>query len=83
MPIVTRSANPELLTEDKMGLHGKHKKKVKHGSHKIEKVMGEHKRGTLRSSSGKKVTSREQALAIALSESRAMGEKIPKKKRKR
>jgi hypothetical protein len=35
---------------------------------KVEKVMGEYKRGTLRSSSGKKVTSRKQAIAIGLSE---------------
>jgi len=34
---------------------------------KIKKVLREYERGTLRSSSGKKVTSREQALAIALS----------------
>jgi hypothetical protein len=37
---------------------------------KIKKVMGEFKRGTLRSSSGSKVTSRDQGLAIALSEAR-------------
>ncbi len=36
---------------------------------KIEKVMHEKKVGTLRSSSGKKVTSRKQAIAIAMSES--------------
>ena len=35
---------------------------------KIAKVMGEYKRGTLKSSSGKKVTNRKQALAIANSE---------------
>tara|TARA_R100001594_G_scaffold8907_5_gene22284 strand:- start:2364 stop:2792 length:429 start_codon:yes stop_codon:yes gene_type:complete len=35
---------------------------------KIAKVMGEFKRGTLKSSSGKKVTNRKQALAIANSE---------------
>lgn len=35
---------------------------------KVEKAMGEFKRGTLRSSSGKKVTSRKQAIAIGLSE---------------
>lgn len=35
---------------------------------KVEKVMGEFKRGTLKSSSGKKVKSRRQAVAIALSE---------------
>jgi hypothetical protein len=36
---------------------------------KVEKVMHEHKRGTLKSSSGKKVKSRKQAIAIAMSES--------------
>lgn len=36
---------------------------------KIGKVMGEYKEGKLKSSSGDKVTSRKQALAIALSES--------------
>ena len=36
---------------------------------KVEKVMHEHKRGTLKSGSGKKVKSRKQAVAIALSES--------------
>ena len=33
---------------------------------KVSKVMGEFKRGTLKSSSGKKVTNRKQAIAIAL-----------------
>jgi hypothetical protein len=37
---------------------------------KVKKVMGEFKRGTLKSSSGKKVKSRNQAVAIALSEAR-------------
>jgi hypothetical protein len=35
---------------------------------KVKKVMGEYKRGTLKSSSGKKVKSRKQAVAIAMSE---------------
>ena len=35
---------------------------------KVEKVLSEYKAGTLKSSSGKKVTSRKQAIAIALSE---------------
>jgi len=34
--------------------------------------MGEYKRGKLKSSSGDKVKSRDQAVAIAMSESRAM-----------
>jgi hypothetical protein len=36
---------------------------------KVSKVMREHKRGTLTSGSGKKVKSRKQAIAIAMSES--------------
>lgn len=47
---------------------------------KIEKVMHEKKRGTLRSGSGQKVTSRKQAIAIAISEAREAGAKVPKKK---
>jgi hypothetical protein len=50
------------------------------GKAKIEKVMREKKKGTLKSGSGKKVTSRKQAVAIALSEARKAGAKIPKKK---
>jgi len=42
--------------------------------------MSEHKHGTLKSGSGKKVTSRKQAVAIALNEARESGAKIPKKK---
>ena len=38
---------------------------------KIDKVMGEFKAGTLESGSGKKVTSEDQAIAIALSEAGA------------
>jgi hypothetical protein len=48
---------------------------------KVKKVMKERKSGTLRSgSSGKKVTSRKQAIAIGLSEARRAGKKVPKKK---
>lgn len=35
---------------------------------KVEKVMGEYKRGELKSGSGAKVTSKKQAVAIAMSE---------------
>ncbi len=45
---------------------------------KVKKVMEERKAGTLRSgSSGKKVTSRKQAIAIGLSEARRAGKKVP------
>lgn len=46
---------------------------------KVEKVMHERKHGTLRSSSGVKVTSRKQAIAIGLSEARRAGGKVPAK----
>ncbi|HTN45725.1 MAG TPA: DUF6496 domain-containing protein [Flavipsychrobacter sp.] len=48
---------------------------------KVEKVMHEYKKGTLKSSAGKKVTSRKQAVAIGLSEAREAGEKVPAKKK--
>jgi len=48
---------------------------------KVKKVMHERKAGTLRSGkSGKKVTSRKQAIAIGLSEARKAGATVPKKK---
>ena len=47
---------------------------------KVEKVMHEKKEGTLTSGrSGKKVTSRKQAIAIGLSEARKEGAKVPNK----
>ena len=46
----------------------------------VRKAMHERKRGTLHSGkSGKKVTSRKQAIAIGLSEARKKGAKVPKK----
>ena len=48
---------------------------------KVEKTMRERKSGSLRSGgSGKKVTSRKQAIAIGLSEARREGAKVPAKK---
>jgi hypothetical protein len=52
------------------------------GRGKTEKVMHEFKHGTLKSGGKKKVKSRKQAVAIALSEARKSGAKIPKKKSK-
>ena len=49
-------------------------------SEKVEKAMHEMKEGKLKSGrSGKKVTSRKQAIAIGLSEAREAGGKVPKK----
>ncbi|MEO3403739.1 DUF6496 domain-containing protein [Mucilaginibacter sp. CAU 1740] len=49
-------------------------------SEKVEKTMYEMKEGKLKSGSGKKVTSKKQAIAIGLSEARKEGAKVPKKK---
>jgi hypothetical protein len=47
---------------------------------KVERAMHERKRGTLRSGrSGKRVTSRKQAIAIGLSEARRAGGKVPRR----
>jgi hypothetical protein len=52
----------------------------KGASAKVEKAMHERKQGKLRSgASGKKVTSRKQAIAIGLSEARKEGKKVPKR----
>jgi hypothetical protein len=49
-------------------------------SEKVEKSLHEMKEGRLKSGSGKKVTSKKQAVAIGLSEARKEGAKVPKKK---
>ena len=60
------------------------RKYSKKASKKVEKVMRERKRGTLRSGrSGRKVTSRKQAIAIGLSEARRSGAKVPKRRSRR
>lgn len=55
------------------------RKYSKSASKKVEKVMHDRKKGTLKSGSGRKVKSREQTIAIGLSEARKAGAKIPKK----
>ena len=53
----------------------------KKAAEKVERAMHERKRGTLKSGrSGRRVTSRKQAIAIGLSEAREAGAKVPKKK---
>ena len=46
---------------------------------KVERAVHEEKRGQLRSGSGKRVTSRTQAIAIGLSQARKAGAKVPAK----
>ena len=53
----------------------------KKAQEKVERAMHERKQGTLRSGrSGKKVTSRKQAIAIGLSEARRAGAKVPRRR---
>ena len=53
----------------------------KKAQQKVKRAMHEKKKGTLKSGrSGKKVTSRKQAIAIGLSEARREGGKVPKKR---
>jgi Family of unknown function (DUF6496) len=50
---------------------------------KVKRALHKRKRGTLRSGrSGKRVTSRKQAIAIGLSEARRAGGKVPRRRRK-
>jgi len=60
---------------------GGRRKYGKKAGQKVERAMHEMKRGKLKSGrSGKKVTSRKQAIAIGLSEARKRGAKVPRKK---
>jgi hypothetical protein len=56
----------------------------KKAGEKVERAMHERKRGKLKSGrSGKKVTSKKQAIAIGLAEAREAGAKVPKKSSKK
>ena len=60
------------------------RKYSKKASDDVERVMKKRKAGTLKSGrSGRKVTSRKQAIAIGLSEARAAGAKVPRKTSKK
>jgi hypothetical protein len=52
-------------------------------SKNVKSAMRRRKRGTLKSGSGRKVTSRKQAIAIGLSEAREKGAKVPSRRRGR
>ena len=59
---------------------GGRKRYGKAASKRVESAMRRRKRGTLRSGSGRKVTSRKQAIAIGLSEAREKGAKVPRQR---
>jgi hypothetical protein len=52
----------------------------KKASEKVAEAMHEQKEGKLQTGTGKKVTSKKQAIAIGLSEAKKEGAKVPKKK---
>ena len=58
--------------EDTMARYGKGAGKA------VKSAMRRRKKGTLRSGSGKRVTSRKQAIAIGLSEAREKGARVPR-----
>ncbi|GAA4089112.1 hypothetical protein GCM10022392_08060 [Mucilaginibacter panaciglaebae] len=66
-----------LLSFTKNNIMAKYSEKA---GEKVEKTMHEMHEGKLKSGSGKKVTSKKQAIAIGLSEARKEGAKVPKKK---
>jgi len=77
----------EFATQDKSALQARKEATMaqygKKAAAKVKKVMHERKEGTPKSGrSGKKVTSRKQAIAIGLSEARKAGAKVPRKKKK-
>jgi hypothetical protein len=60
------------------------RKYSKKAAEEVKKAVRKQKKGALKSGkSGKKVTSRKQAVAIGLSEARKKGAKVPKKKSSR
>jgi hypothetical protein len=77
MPV---SRNKDFLEESMWWENTMPTKKAGAGKRKVHKVMSEYKDGSLKSGSGEKVKSRKQAVAIALSEARSSGAKIPKKR---
>src|SRR5881397_3688957 len=72
-----RTRVSELREEIEVAKYGKK------AAEKVRRAMRERRRGTLRSGrSGKRVTSRKQAIAIGLSEARRAGGKVPRKRGK-
>src|SRR5262245_6658263 len=71
---------PHVFTARRFSMARKYSRSA---SRDVERAMKKRKKGTLRSGrSGKKVKSRKQAIAIGLSEARAKGKKVPRRKRK-
>lgn len=63
-----------------MRFHSGHRKYSRKAGKKVGKVMDEYKHGKLKSRGQRKVKSRNQAIAIGISEARKSGAKVPRKK---
>jgi hypothetical protein len=74
LPRLPQALLPAEMRGDAMARYGEK------ASEKVAKTLHERKEGTLKSGSGKKVTSRKQAIAIGLSEARSAGGKVPRKR---
>lgn len=70
------------MAKDKKEQKNSDKKYSEKAQEKIAEVMKEFKEGELKSSSGEKVKSRDQAIAIGISEARSSGYKTPPEKEK-
>lgn len=68
--------SPAVVLQFDRNIMAKYSKKA---SEKVEQAMHEKKQGTLKTGSGKKVTSDKQAIAIGLSQAKKEGAKVPKK----
>jgi hypothetical protein len=68
--------NGTLLARLQENIMAKYSKKAQT---EVEKAMHEKKEGVLKTGSGKKVTSKKQAIAIGLSKAKKAGAKVPKK----
>lgn len=77
----TKTLKRALSHKDTLGAGAKKRKKLR-GQEKVHAVMSEFKRGTLHSGSGAKVKSREQAVAIGMSEAGLSKTKALKKRSK-
>ena len=78
---VVRSPEDARHRRESEGVQLVARKYSKSASKDVKRAMHKKKRGSLKSGrSGRKVTSRKQAIAIGLSEARKKGKKVPKKK---
>lgn len=75
-----KSSSKKSATGKTSAKKSSHRKYGPKASKSVEREMKAFKKGKLKSGSGRKVTSRKQAIAIGLSEARKSGAKVPARK---